>query len=479
MKYLGKILICLLLLPVISVALAVTEQPTWGTVQGQKAILYLPAADTNADFTGQVGTTLVEMSVPTPLSELEVPIETVIVIDNSQSIIKEDRDVVEEILRELVSAGMTGEKFTIATISDEVTYLCQHETEREALLAVIAELQYHDQYTQLTDGLYQIFMDLMQQQDGLLRRVVVIADGVDNKQIGYTRNELDALIAQSMYPVYSIGCKNLTATAEVQIESLFALSRVTSGQSYYLANDITSTDIVAGITEWNDAVQVELTLPKELCDGSNKMIQVTDGEKIYKLQLAMPFETVVTEPEPEPVMISGEEKEIPWVLIAIVAVVIVAGSVSAILLKRQREEKMFETLSSDEIVNTRRATSAPTVFFDESSDMDITVSALDDELNKRIIFQDVSESSRCYEVILDKVISVGRDSVKNQLVLDYDPTVGRHQCDIYERNGRVWVRNQSKTNITQVNGKECISESELTSGCTLKMGRVVMRVEIV
>lgn len=477
MKYLGKILICLLLLPVINVALAVTEQPTWGTVQGQKAILYLPGADANAVFVGQVGTTQVELSAPTPLSELEVPIETVIVIDNSQSIVKEDRDVVEEILRELVSTGMAGEQFTIATISDEVTYLCQHEAEHETLLALISELQYHDQYTQLTDGLYQIFTDLTQQQDGLLRRVVVIADGVDNKQIGYTRSELDALISKSMYPVYSIGCKNQTDTAEEQIESLFALSRVTSGHSYYLANDIIPADIVAGITEWNDAVQVALILPKGLCDGSNKMIQVTDEKNVYKLQLTMPFETVIA--EPELVTIPEEKKEIPWILISIVAVAIVAGSVGAVLLKKRRGEKGFETLSPEELANTRQMTSDPTVFFDESSNIDVTVSALDDEQSKRLILQDVSDSSRCYEMILDTVISVGRDSVKNQLVLDYDPTVGRHQCDIYERNGGVWVRNQSKTNITKVDGRECISESELTSGCTLKMGRVVMRVEIV
>lgn len=65
-----------------------------------------------------------------------------------------------------------------------------------------------------------------------------------------------------------------------------------------------------------------------------------------------------------------------------------------------------------------------------------------------------------------------------QICINYDESVSGKHCDIYEKNGKVMVKNLSQTNPTRLNGKEIEGDTELKRGDILTLGRLSMKVGI-
>ena len=245
MRNLCRNLFCFtLVVAMLCIHATATALPVWGSVQEQMAILYLPGVSLEDELTCQVGNIQAVVSNKLPITALDVPMETIVVLDNSFSIAIEERARIGELLEDLIANRLDGEAYTIATIGDQVTYLCQNVSDYTQLKTVIDGIQYYNQNTQLTDGLYQILEELHRADDGVFRRVVLIADGVDDKQIGYTKAELDSLIQTLKYPIYTIGCTNHSDTGNEQLQNLFSLSRITTGASYYFAEMASWTGIM-------------------------------------------------------------------------------------------------------------------------------------------------------------------------------------------------------------------------------------------
>ena len=94
-----------------------------------------------------------------------------------------------------------------------------------------------------------------------------------------------------------------------------------------------------------------------------------------------------------------------------------------------------------------------------------------------VLLVDCANSLHRYEVPLQGTISVGR-APDCRVVLDYDRTVGRHQCDLYQENGELYVRNISQTNPTLLNGCAVTGPQPVASGSTLRLGNVELRVDL-
>lgn len=486
-------------------ALAALNGAAWATVTGQQAVLYLQGADQNAALQCQVGNTPVEVQQTRPLSELELPRQTVILLDNSLSIPQSQRTLVQTILGKVADNSLPGEQFTIATLSKDVNYLCQDQPDLATVKSVIDALQYSDQATQLSDGLYEVLQTLLSRQDGVLRRIILVSDGVDNKDLGYTREELNALIQQAGYPIYAIGCGDAAgADSQEKLENLFALARLTSGGTFYLQENQDPDAIASEIASWNNALQVTVALPDALCDGSQRMVQVISGDVTYTVSLTMPFATVGETPAPsaEPDSTAApaadpapEQKNllqtlrdklpdrVPAILLPVGAGILVIVLICVILLlclQRRKKKPTFEHLDANAF-GSDPALERTQLVPDTEIDPDKTALVWEDgDLDvRRLLLTDVNDASRRFEVPLQGTVVVGRDPGVCRVVIDYDPTVARHQCDIWQQGDQVMVRNQSKSNITQVNGQKVYGECVLSSGSTLKMGRLVLHVEIV
>lgn len=96
-----------------------------------------------------------------------------------------------------------------------------------------------------------------------------------------------------------------------------------------------------------------------------------------------------------------------------------------------------------------------------------------------LILTDVSNPTRRFGAPVRGTIAIGRDISVCRIVLGYDSSVARHQCDVFMENGTLMLQNRSHSNITQVDGQRVEDRCPLRSGSILKMGRVQMRVEVV
>lgn len=148
-----------------------------------------------------------------------------------------------------------------------------HTTDHKALRDAVKELSYQDQETYLTDVLYDVIdKELMGTQD-CYRRIVIISDGVDNKAIGYTKEELYDLIKEKGYPIYTLGC--VYKENNEQLENMFALSRLTGGLDYVLDNEEDMDAVVDAITRDGRAVCFHIRPDAAEMDGGIKNILLT------------------------------------------------------------------------------------------------------------------------------------------------------------------------------------------------------------
>lgn len=268
---------------------AATDNVVWAAVKEQKAVLYLPQ-EAQKVTECLVGTVRCSDIRTKEISQLEHPVHTLILLDNSLSIPKDSRETISKILQNLIGNRMQGELYTIATISDDIRYLCTAESDYLSLGSAIDSITYENQNTQLSDRVYEAVQKLHESDVNQFCRVVIISDGVDDKQIGYTHTELETLLRSCGYPIYTVGCgSNDTEARRTRLENLFALSRVNRGQTFYLGDTTDTFAIAKGICEYNAAQQVVVTLPDEVCDGSVRALQITSEAGVYNTQLEMPF----------------------------------------------------------------------------------------------------------------------------------------------------------------------------------------------
>lgn len=479
--------------------LAENQGSAWSAVQGQQALVYLQGAAPDAEFTCQLSNMLVTPVQVQPIRSLATPVHTVILVDNSISIPSSQRPLVLDILEAVVGNRLQGEQFSVATISDTTNWLCEAQTDYLQIKSALDSITYNDQETRLTDCLYDAITRLQQQYPGQFCRIVLVADGVDNQQIGYTREELNALIQSAGYPIYTIGCTNTSADGNQELQQLFALSRLTSGQTFYLAENQDVNSIAAGLGAWNTGVQMVFDLPADLCDGSTRQMQIISGDTTYTFSLIMPFGAAVVPTEvpatasptptssPAPAVtpqLKPDGISLPqWSVISMIGVVVViAGVAAAILIKKRNRNIPQQKPEHDSLNQAERPTDIPTELLD-LQDQQVPPTSVPWDNGQRQTLQlriiDVNNPLHTFQTHLQEggSLTLGRDPARCQVLIDYEPSVSRTQCEISLKGGEVWLHNLSQANITHVNGQRMEGACRLQSGSTLKMGRLLMKVE--
>ena len=94
-----------------------------------------------------------------------------------------------------------------------------------------------------------------------------------------------------------------------------------------------------------------------------------------------------------------------------------------------------------------------------------------------LCLKDVNRSEQYFEVPLRQKVTVGR-SLSTQVVLDYDKSVSGTHCEIQANGNQLTVRDLGSSNGTYVDGIRVVDTADIASGSTLKLGRVVLKVEV-
>ena len=236
-------------------------------------------------------------------------IETIVLLDNSLSVKEEYRGIIDEVINTLIDSKIKNEGITLITFSDRMNYLTENSYDTDELKEAVKHIEYYNQETYLTDVLCELLKTFSSNDNDVFRRIIIVSDGVDNKAIGYTKDELNSLIKDNLCPMFTIGC-TYGNNAE-QLKNMFALSRMTGGKAFLLDDVADSKEITGEVLKTNNCLRIEVIPDEKLQDGSTKAVKLSfktangNVEKVFETR--MPFaafdgsDTDVTETKAESV----------------------------------------------------------------------------------------------------------------------------------------------------------------------------------
>ena len=509
------------------------------TITNQKQLeIYAKAPELPETVSVQIGRDSCEDVQIVDLQEEQKKIQTLIFLDNSLSITEGNRGKIKKFLNTYLDEKYQNDEVSLYLFGEEAKPVIENSADGEEVKQALETVEYTDQNSWLIDAVYDVLKT--HENDAVYTRVMIISDGVDEKTIGYTKEEFADLLGSTGVPMYAVGC--VYKQNQNALEQFFALSRKTAGAAFLLDDISDENDIAAKLLEDSNISCITATIPEALQDGSEKAVQIklqdSDGETEVRTQARMPFgeaaetaNTVVSEPEEtesvteepettekETVLVEESESEAenqqntekafdPVTVVAILAVI--AGVCFLIVRKwkdgkagkkekapktkkeKKAKEKELELKLPEMPVNENarqnvmpmeKQDSDETCLMEDGGEtlfMDGTnAGSWKDEI-LLLRLQDMDHPERVFQYPVAGNVFIGRIAETNQIVLDYDRSVSGRQCRVYAKGDRIFVENLSNVNITQVNGVKVEQDIQIHSSDILKMGHVQMRVQLI
>lgn len=453
----------------------------------------------NALISVQIGTSSCDSFQVQKLAKKEVPVQTLIMIDNSLSIPEKHRGGIMEILQNLISDRLPGEEYAIAVFGEDISYLTDYSSDYTTLKAALDSLTYENKETYLTDVLYETLTNgYIDKPSENFCRIIIISDGVDNKSIGYTKDELYALLREFALPIYTIGCE--TGKNNEQLENMFAISRMTTAEYFNLEEVEKLLDVNTVLNRDRDILEIKIVPGAEQLDGRKKSVRLTfEGEASISTEIVFPQKEEVdnqklevtpvptpapteppTELEPEPVFLHWI-----WVVILIPFVLITAAIVAAIVIYRKKFKKKnaFEGISHEEESGKQPFSQLEdtTMLINESGSQDGEGTRMlwgDSMRVYQVILTDIHSPARTFQAPLKHSVIIGRDSGLCNLVVDNDKSISKKHCEIISRGGKFYLMDLQSRNGTCINDCKVLSETEIFSGDIIKMGGLAVKFEV-
>ena len=509
------------------------------TITNQKQLeIYAKAPELPETVSVQIGRDSCEDVQIVDLQEDQKKIQTLIFLDNSLSITEGNRGKIKEFLNTYLDEKYQNDEVSLYLFGEEAKPVIENSADGEEVKLALETVEYTDQNSWLIDAVYDVLKT--HENDAVYTRVMIISDGVDEKTIGYTKEEFADLLGSTGVPMYAVGC--VYKQNQNALEQFFALSRKTAGAAFLLDDISDENDIAAKLLEDSNISCITATIPEALQDGSEKAVQIklqdSDGETEVRTQARMPFgeaaetantvvseqeetESVTEEPETtekETVLVEESESEAEnqqntekaFDPVTVVAILAVIAGVSFLIVRKWKDGKDGKKEKAPKTKKEKKAkekelelklpempvneNARKNVIPMEKQDSDETClmedggetlfmdgtnagSWKDEILLLRL--QDVDHPERVFQYPVAGNVFIGRIAETNQIVLDYDRSVSGRQCRVYAKGDRIFVENLSNVNITQVNGVKVEQDIQIHSSDILKMGHVQMRVQLI
>lgn len=438
------------------------------------------------EASAQIGTTAADVSKVQKLSDGDIGIRTLVMIDNSQSIKKDQQVRISDLLQDVISQLMDGEKLCLATYDEEIQYLTDYTDNYGELKQALLDLQYEDQETYLTDVLYPILVDICENnEEDIFYRIIIISDGVDNKDLGVAKDVLYEYLKDHQFPIYTIGCVEKNNGEE--LENMFAISTFSGGTSYILDEVENTLDISNDLMKDADVLRISIAPPAECLDGSTKAVQLDIGGVTLQTDVRMPQKELViqetesepeteseAEPEPEPEPEPEEENNNRiYILIGIGVLVFLAVCIVVILVliiiksRKKKAASGFESFSGNEVFGDDKTDGPTEIIFGDCRQYQLT---LEDVSNPAISYSmPVSENA---------AVRIGRDKDKCGICIDSDKYVSGQHCEIGVQGNEFYIRDLSSSNGTFINENRVIGKATLISGNIVRIGEHRLRVYV-
>lgn len=463
-----------------------------------KLVLYVKDPGADFEVACQIGTNDCESVSVSAISDESIPIETVFLVDNSLSVTEKYRPIITDILTQLAANRMSGEVFSVMTFSDKIECLIEKSSDYAQVKQAIDSITWQNQETYLTDILYDMLAS-MEKEEYMLRRIIIISDGVDNKEIGYTKEELYGLLENHICPIYTLGCTYKSNNED--LKNMFALSRATGGKSWLLDDVNNVMDIINGIGEMNDAKKIVIHPRKADCDGTTKGISLSlvgqEQTVQYTLEMTMPFikENVMgTEIETieetkdaaetkrediQPIIRTRNSNLKATIIGGIAALVLSVTIIVFIIIQKRSNKNIFKPASKTNISDDGGEPKRKTHIVNrEHSYIKTSSRKTHYAWGKKLQLTDQNDPKHYFEAYLNESHIIVGYNDECQICINYDESVSGNHCNIFEKNGKILVRNLSRTNPTILNGEQIEGDAELKRGDVLTLGNLNMKVGI-
>lgn len=462
----------------------------------------------DADITGgtvQIGNVLCDDVSIAPLASAGMPVQTIILLDNSLSLSAQFGTQAKEIMKAIVDGHMEGEQFKIATFSNEIIDLSDFSEDYEAVNALIDSIAFENQDTYLTDILYAMLEQQKAQENANYLRIIIITDGADDNEITYTQDELTDLMKNCNIPIHTIGVQ-ISNNAKL-LEQLFSYSRITKGFNFMVKNNSDFTEIYETMAQDYSMNCIRLVPDDSLLDGSSREVKLTlqtsEGEVVLTATVQMPFGTAVSVREPEeaveePEVEEPEEKqELPTigekpeeaeddsksglsmpVLIVIIAggMMLAAGIATAVIfvIKKKKESAADETAVPEEIREAPPAEPEKTVMLSQPSAQHGATQMLwgtpQAEIRQSyVILTDMNDPGRVFKMPINDVVRIGRKNA--DITIDYDTAVSGQHCEIIKKGQLYYLNDLKSSNGTVYDGRRIYDETAIMENGVIEIGK--------
>lgn len=395
-------------------------------------------------------------------------IRTIILVDNSKSIPKASHGTINEIISAVIDSAPEQEQFKIGTVAEQITYLTEYTSDKEALKSAAGGIVYNDQDTYLSDIIYEAAEAVRNENSNVFTRLFVIADGADNKTIGYTYDEVVKYLGIQGVPVYTAGIVGKNNTKE--LETMFSFSRASRAESFLMDGNTAVEQIAEALSKDEQNVCIKIKPDISVMDGSTKSILLKlttpEGPVTITATAVMPFG--VLEAIPEETQTTEEKEEVktlpvigeretepepvkkpfqPWRIFVIVLPAAACVLVTVILIKKKKNTTDVEDTPVFEEERFAEQLPPPKAY---------------------ILLKCSDLPEQVYKAPIHDVIFIGRKDA--DIILD-DHYVSSRHCEIILRGELLYVKDCNSSNGTYYENIRIYEETPIISGGNIKIGQ--------
>lgn len=520
--YIVCILICTLI-PSIIVQVATADKIFYANSKnGYVYALSNTQGLTSEQVKCQIDGTDCEIGKVEPITNSEVKIRTIVLIDVSKSVTSTDRKMIKSILKGLITNLADNEQMEINSIGKKINVLQSMTDDKFELYSAYEKIKYEKQATYITKIIPDVIENIKQsmEADNCFYRVVIFSDDYDNDNGSLSAAALLQDLQEASFPIYTIGCQH--GNNADKLKNFYDLSILTGGESFTIQKNSKTSDIVAGVNQFYSNTIIKATVPKELRDGTSRELsfifqsesgptkKITTDVLMDKVKMTQESTNIDSQTEQsseenvEAVKQTWFEKNKPYVIGGGIAIVVLLGVSITLLCMRHRRKNQGElkkqkgvrpevTVQTGKDLMPNYETKVAMEFMDLEEDYNRTIAVKrEDALNIlkkpeeesandktwRIKLKDVN-NNRVFEKVVDGELYIGRCQAKDgkkMIVLDYDPSVSKLHCRIQVVDGLLYVEDLDSLNGTYLNGVAVDDEVPLTDQDILDVGQVKLKV---
>jgi len=457
---------------------------------------------------------------------MEYGYKTLILIDNSISIDKGNRAIIQAIVNYMVKNKSDLDEYSLASFDENINYLTDYSATEEEIIKAINKVEYLDHKTYITDALMNTINE-WHDADFAMRNIVLITDGMGDLSKSYPNEELYIKLSKNGYPVYVIGC--VQENNEFVMKDLAAIARMSGGKMLYTEFEDSEANVEQKICEQLFAAIEEKRIIDE--ENSNEGDTINSDACYDEMPYEEGFNNETSEnsedeyyrsaeevSESEYIYDNGEKYSLKdadsftasklflsrninnsaalgalgififflMIMLIFILVCIRGGK------KRRDSDKRFINeirksgrLNSDSLNDYKEDKFEPTQLLNPNKK---DVSYDNPDFGTRLLYEDnsffevtledMNDPTRFFRQSFSEKLIIGRLSSESDIVIDYDASVSARHCEIGFHDESFYICDLSSSNGTWLNGRKVQREVNLNSGDLIRIGHSEFRISL-